>query len=123
MIHYRELPDSNIAEIIVDGPIEKADYDDVCDRLVKLIERQGSIRLLEEIRDIGHVDLSIIPADIAFAFHHLKDISHCAIVSEEHWLEWLAKVLDPLLSCKVRYFDRAGLQAARDWLERDPSES
>ncbi len=119
MIDYREVPESNVAEIVIDGPVSKQDYDEVCDRLVALIERRGSIRLLEDIREIGHIDLSIIPADIAFAFHHLKEISHCAIVSEEEWLDWLAKALDPLLSCKVRYFKRQELQAARDWLNQD----
>jgi hypothetical protein len=117
MIEYREEPNSNIAEIIINGPVSKHDYDIVCDRLVALIEQKGRIRLLEDIREIGKFDLSIIPADIRFSFHHLKDMSHCAVVGE---LEWLTKVLDPLLRCKVRYFERDGIEAARIWLRDDP---
>lgn len=120
MIDYREQPDSNIAELVIDGDVRRPDYDRVCARLEALIERHGRIRLLEDIRDIGDFDLSIIPADIGFSFHHLKDISHCAIVSRETALEWLAKVLDPLLRCKVRYFTDADIAAARAWLREDP---
>jgi hypothetical protein len=121
VINYREEPNSNIAELVVDGPISKQDYDVVRDRLLALIERHGSVRLLEDIRHIGKFDLSIIPADISFTFHHLKDISHCAVVSERAWLKWMSKALDPLVRCKVRYFERDDIAAARAWLREDPN--
>ncbi len=119
MIDYREEPQTNIAEITIDGPISRQAYDDVCAQLVALIERKGRVRLLEHIRDIGKFDLSIIPADIAFSFHHIKDISHCAIVSDAAGLDWLAKVLDPLFTCKVRYFEEEDLDMARHWVRTD----
>ena len=37
MIDYREEPQTNIAEITIDGPISRQAYDDVCAQLVTLI--------------------------------------------------------------------------------------
>ena len=120
MITYSEIPDSNIAELVVDGFVSQEDFDEISGRMTALIERHGRIRLLEEIKALGGFDLSIIPDDVRFAFHHLKDISHCAVVGERVWLEWLTRVLDPLLSCEVRYFERAEIEAARAWLRDAP---
>ncbi len=116
MIEYRDDPGSGIAEIVVDGPISRADYDDVSARLAALIERCGRIRILEDIRRIGRFDPSIIPVDLRFTFRHLKDFSHCAIVGERKWLDWLARSLDRLVKCEVRYFDRTDIEDARRWL-------
>ena len=118
MIDYREDAATGIAEIVVDGPISRADFDDVSARLAALIERCGRIRLLEDIRRIGRFDPSIIPADLRFTFRHMKDFSHCAIVGERKWLEWLARAFDPLVRCEIRYFDRADIEEARRWLRR-----
>ncbi len=119
MIEYRDDPETGIAEIVVDGRIDRADYDEVCARLAALIERRGRIRVLEDIRRIGRSDLSIIPADMRFTFRHMKDFSHCAIVGERKWLEWLARAVDRLTRCRVRYFDRTDIEEARSWLRRE----
>jgi hypothetical protein len=33
----------------------------------------------------------------------------------------MSKALDPLLRCKVRYFERDDIAAARAWLREDPN--
>ena len=119
MIDYRDDPETGIAEIIVDGPITRADFDDVSARLAALIERCGRVRILEDIRRIGRIEPSVIPADVSFSFRHMKDFSHCAIVGERKWLDWLARAIDPLVSCEIRYFDRADIEEARGWLRSE----
>ena len=116
MIDYRDDPETGIAEIVVDGPITRADFDDVSARLAALIERCGRVRILEDIRRIGQIEPSVIPADVSFSFRHMKDFSHCAVVGERKWLEWLARAIDPLVNCEIRYFDRADIEEARAWL-------
>ncbi len=119
MIDYRDDAEAGIAEIVIDGPISRADFDDVSARLAALIERCGRIRLLEDIRRIGRIDPSVIPADVRFSFRHMKDFSHCAIVGERKWLEWLARAINPLVRCEIRYFDHADIEDARRWLRRE----
>ena len=119
MIDYRDDPETGIAEIIVDGPISRADFDDVSARLAALIERCGRVRILEDIRRIGRIEPSVIPADVSFSFRHMKDFSHCAIVGERKWLDWLARAIDPPVSCEIRYFDRADIEEARGWLRSE----
>ncbi len=119
MIDYRDDPEAGIAEIVVDGPISRADFDDVSARLTALIAHCGRVRILEDIRRIGMIDPSVIPADVSFSFRHMKDFSHCAIVGERKWIEWLARAIDPLVSCEIRYFDRTHIEEARRWLRRE----
>ena len=119
MIEYRDDAETGIAEIVVDGPISRADFDDVCARLVALIERCERIRILEDFRRLGRFDPSIIPADLSFTFRHMKDFSHCAVVGDRNWLKWLCRATNPLVSYEVRYFDRADIEEARRWLRRE----
>ena len=119
MIGYSEDPETGIAEIVIDGRITRADFDDVSARLTALIERRGRVRLLEDIRRIGWFDPSIIPRDLRFTFRHMKDFSHCAIVGERHWLRWLTRTIDAFTRCEIRYFDRDRIEDARLWLRRD----
>ncbi len=116
MIDYRDDAEAGIAEIVIDGAISRAEFDDVSARLAALIERCGRVRLLEDIRRNGRFDPSIIPADLRFSFRHMKDFSHCAIVGERKWLDWLTRAIDPLVRCEIRYFDRADIEEARRWL-------
>ena len=118
MIEYRDDAETGIAEIVVDGPISRAEFDDVSARLAALIERCGRIRLLEDIRRIGRFDPSTIPADLRFTFRHMKDFSHCAIVGDREWLKLLARATNRLVRCEIRYFDRADIEEARRWLRR-----
>ncbi len=120
MIGYSEDPETGIAEIVIDGRITRAEFDDVSAHLTALIERRGRIRLLEDIRRLGWFDPSIIPHDLRFTIRHMKDFSHCAVVGEHRWIRWLVRAFDPLTRCEIRYFDRAEIEGARHWLRHEP---
>lgn len=119
MIQYREVEGTNIAEITVQGKVSRAEFDEVAANLERVIERHGSVRLLEDIRDFRGIDASAFWDDLKFSLRHLNDVSRAAIVAEERWVEWLVGTVRPFLKAELRTFTHAEVEAARSWLRQD----
>jgi SpoIIAA-like len=120
MLEYREIPDTNIVEFVIDGTISAAEFDDVLARFEASIARHGKIRVLEHVRSLGGVPPSKWWEDVKFGFKHMRDINRAAVVAEEKWIEIFANLVNPFLAAEVRYFKSAQIDKARAWL-REPS--
>ncbi len=55
MLTAREIPDTNIFEISVDGSITRTEFDAAMARLERMIAQHGSIRLIEIIHGLGGI--------------------------------------------------------------------
>lgn len=119
MIEYREDAASNLVEIVVDGHVSKAEFDDIAARLEAAIARHGKLRVLEEVRSFGGMAPSAFWADLKFAMRHLGDFSRCAVISDQRWIELLATGAGKLIACEIRHFPPDQLAAARAWLNED----
>jgi len=113
---YKEDPDSNIVELVIDGKVTKAEFDDIAAKMEAKIKKHGKIRLLKDIRHYGFIEFSALWDDIKFGFGHLKDIEKAAAVGDQKWLAFATKMTSPLLKCEVRHFDREHIEDARRWL-------
>lgn len=116
MIEFREEPGSNAVELVIDGRISKSEFDDIATKLEAAIARHGKVRLLEEVRSFGGVEPAMFWDDLRFSLRHLNDFSRCAIVAERSWMEWMAKILAPMLPGEVRHFPPERVDEARAWL-------
>jgi hypothetical protein len=116
MLTYREVPDTNVVEIEIDGAISTAEFDDLLVRLEAAIARHGHIRVLEIVRSLGGVPASRWWQDVKFGARHFKHISHAGIVADARWLEILTNIANPFFSADVRYFNGADIEKARAWL-------
>lgn len=119
MIEYRDDPDTDIIEVVVDGKISRADFDQIAEKLEAAIKRHGKVRLLEDIRGFSGIAPSALWEDIRFSLRHLSDFSRVAVVADKTWMEWLAKAVNPLVRGEVRHFERARIEEARRWLRED----
>lgn len=119
MIEYRDDPGSDLVEIVVDGHVSKAEFDDVAARLEAAIARHGKLRVLEEVRSFGGIEPSAFWADLKFGLRHLNHFSRCAVISDKRWIEILATGAGKLIACEVRHFPPDQIKAARDWLRGD----
>src|SRR5262249_30844729 len=118
MFRYREVPDSSIIELTLDGSVSAAEFDEVMSQLERAIQRHGKIQVLEEIRGFAMIPPSKWWDDLSFAWRHLQDISHFALVTDEKWIEVVTKMFKPLIRGEVRYFHSGDIDAARAWLQR-----
>ncbi|MDK2971613.1 MAG: hypothetical protein PWP23_1368 [Candidatus Sumerlaeota bacterium] len=116
MITYNEIPGTNIAEIMVGGKVTKENFDALVPKLEKLIQEHGSVRLLEEIRDFGGFDLSILWDDMKFAFGHMKDFERVAVVTDKRWIKNWAKLSAVFIKAEVELFELNRIEDARAWL-------
>jgi hypothetical protein len=41
------------------------------------------------------------------------------VVAEQRWIEWLAKAMDPIVSCEIHHFPPELIEQARPWLHED----
>lgn len=69
-----------MVELIVDGRINRADFEEVAAKLEKQIEQHGRVHLLEEIRNFKSIEPSVFLSDIKYALRHLNPVSRCAVV-------------------------------------------
>lgn len=116
MLDYRENPLTGVVEIVIDGPISREDFRRVAENLEDAMRRHGKLRVLEELRAFGGMDLATWADDIRFGFKHLNDFSRAAVVTDKAWVQPLAKLAGALSPAEVRVFPLDDKQAARAWL-------
>lgn len=117
---YREYPEHKIAELVIDGKVTHEDFNNITIQLEGFIEKQGHIKLLEEIRTLKGFDASMVWEGIKFDIKnlkHIRHISHCAVVSDIGWLSPISKAAGAFISCKIRTFTLDQIDEARAWLQ------
>jgi len=119
VLEYREDASSNLVEIVVDGRVSKAEFDDVATRLEAAIARHGKLRVLEVVKSFGGIEPAAFWADLKFGLRHLNDFSRCAVVSDRRWIETFAKGVDKVIACEIRHFPPDEIAAARAWLHEE----
>lgn len=117
MMTIEQYDTRNIAELTIDGPIDKESMNTVIEMLDGMIHEFGKIRLIEVVRGIGKVEPGALWADLKWEPRHLNSFSHVAIVADERWVEWMIKPLDMLIPAKLKLFHLDELDEARAWIE------
>ncbi len=116
MIAYKNNPNNNIVEIIIEGKITEADFAQVVSQLKADIAKHGKLRVLEEIRHFEGIDPLALWQDLRFGFTHLNDFTDAALVADASWIRTLTDIFDRVLSVKVKTFEPSQIEAARNWL-------
>lgn len=98
------------------GKLHDADYKTFVPLVDAEIARDGKVRILAQFHDFHGWDLHALWDDIKFSTTHCTKIERIALVGEKAWEQWMAKVCKPFTMAKIRYFDAAGLDAAKAWL-------
>ncbi|NJM99242.1 MAG: STAS/SEC14 domain-containing protein [Phormidesmis sp. RL_2_1] len=116
MIEYKNNSHDNVVEIAVEGKLTEADFERAISQMTADIEKHGKLRLLEEIRSFEGMDLMALWKDAQFGLKHVNDFSHVAVVADAEWMRTIAAAAGNVLSAEVKAFDRASIDAARNWL-------
>jgi hypothetical protein len=121
MLEYREIPDTNIVELTIDGEVSESDFDDTVARLQAAIRRHGTVKILEHVRSFGGMPLKKFWHDIKFGFRNMKHFTHAAVVGDKKWVALFTKLTRPFVSGEVRHFGEADIEQAREWLRVSPA--
>jgi len=115
-VTLKETNDGKVLEVQLTGKLAKEDYEYFVPAVERLVKAHGKIRMLVEMHDFHGWTAGAIWQDVKFDAKHFSDIERLAIVGETKWQHGMAVFCKPFTSAKVRYFDRPGIELAREWL-------
>lgn len=116
-MQYKEDPEHKLIELVVDGKVTRQEFGNITKKMEAFITKHDRIKVLEDVRKFTGLDPSVIWEGIKFDFYHLKDVSHCAVVSDMGWVGPFARAAGVFISCEIRTFHRDKIEDAREWLK------
>lgn len=116
-VELKEMAAGKVLDIYVSGKLAKDDYKHLVPEVERLIEQHGKIRVLLEMKDFHGWDAGGLWEDIKFDLKHFSDVERVAMVGEKKWQKGMSQFCRPFTTAKVRYFDQAALDEAREWAE------
>jgi SpoIIAA-like len=106
--------EDNLGIVAVFGEFELADYKRFEEEVSRLLQSQGRINLLVDLRDMVDYTVDVALEDIRFTRAHAHERGRIAILSERETVRWIALLSQLFLDANVQVFgDEA---TARDWL-------
>lgn len=98
------------------GKLHDEDYQVFVPLVDEAIAKSGKVRIVAQFHDFQGWDLHALWDDIKFSTTHCTKIERIALVGDKAWQKWMAQVCKPFTMAKVRYFDAAESDAAKEWL-------
>lgn len=117
MLTHKVDEEAGIIEIVVDGKVERPEYDAIVSAIDAMLERRGTVKVLEILKTIGWVEPSIWWKDTVWGLAHLRDFGRCAVVTDKGWVGPFAKAMGALMPSEVRVFQPGREDEARAWLK------
>ncbi len=119
MVNILSEPAPDTLAIQVTGKLNKKDYNIILPVLESKIGEFGKINLLVEVDDMKGMSSGAVWEEVRFDAEHINDFKRVAVVGDEHWLEWTSKFADPFTPAQIRYFNKANMKEATDWVLSD----
>jgi|SRR6516164_2338414 hypothetical protein len=116
-VTLNETSQGTILEVHVMGKLSHDDYEQFVPAFERRLAEHGKIRVLFEMVDFHGWQASALWDDVKFDLKHFSDIDRLAMVGDKTWEQGMSKFCRPFTTAKVRYFDRAEMSAARQWLQ------
>ena len=112
-----------VVELLIDDrPAGRSREDDLDNadwtvgRLLRVLDRRGSVRVLQEVRGAVSFDAAAQSGMKQLAARHGQRIGRLALVGEPAALRRRASILEPLIGGEVRCFSPTDRLAAQRWL-------
>ncbi len=117
MIETLNAPSDKILAFKLSGKLHDADYKTFVPAVDAAIAKDGKVRILAQFHDFHGWDAHALWDDIKFSTTHCTKIEKIALVGEEEWEVWMAKVCKPFTMATIKYFDAGEMGAAWAWLQ------
>jgi len=103
-------------EVIVQGKLEKHDYQDFIPGVEKRIKTHGKISLLLNVSNFHGWSLGALWEDLKFDARHYNDVERLAMVSRNSDKKWMVTISRPFTAAEVRFFPEDAHETARKWV-------
>lgn len=122
MLDYKEYPETKTVEFLIGDKISSEEFDQVMTRFKMALENWDEIKVLELVTDVKGIEPSVLWKDIKFGVNEFGEINKkvvkCAVVADERWVEYLAKVANPFMKADIKFYDAEKESEAREWLKQ-----
>jgi len=117
---FELLPESTETSIgfKISGKVIAEDYDTLLPELDRAIAAHGTINLLVLMEDFeGWEGIDAAKADFQFGKHQYRKVEKAAFVSDNKWMEWTVKIMDPFTRrTEEKSFEPNQIDEAWAWL-------
>jgi hypothetical protein len=119
MIHLELLRERDILVITPDGPLEKADFEQLAREIDPLIASRGKLAGVMVCAKSfpGWRSLDAFVSHLKFIADHHRHIERIAVVTDSELLKIMPRIANLLVQPKVRHFDLEEKDRALAWLE------
>ncbi|WP_291995080.1 STAS/SEC14 domain-containing protein [Candidatus Accumulibacter sp. ACC003] len=101
-------------EVTVYAEFTLADYQEFENAVNYVIQFEGQVDLLFDLREMADFTLDVAWEDIVFSRAHADNFSRIAVLTESQWVAWSAWLSQIFVNAEVRIFDDE--LDARSWL-------
>lgn len=102
--------------VSVSGKLTRFDYEMFVPEIEMEIARFGKVRTLFDLVGFHGWTMGALFEDTKFAVKHYGEIDRIAFVGDKRWEQGIAVFCKPFTRAKIRYFDIADFELAREWL-------
>ena len=103
-------------EVIVEGRLDKSDYETFIPEVEKRIQEHGKVGLLLNVSAFRGWSPGPLWEDLKFDMKHYRDISRLALVADNSNKQWLAAMAKPFTAAEVKFFPIVAHETAREWV-------
>lgn len=115
-IQVKEENGGKIVVIELTGRLVKADYGSFAAEFEQLLQRNGKLRVLVDMKNFHGWDVRGVWEEIKFDVKHRADLERLAMVGDSAWEHGMAALCRPFTKASIRYFDQTEAASARKWL-------
>jgi hypothetical protein len=107
MIHFELLRDRNVVVITPDGPLEKADFEQLAKEVDPFIASKGKLAgLMIHTKSFpGWRNFGAFVSHIKFVVDHHRQIERIAVVTSSGFLKIMPRIADHFVQPKIKHFD------------------
>jgi hypothetical protein len=116
-IRVNEKSGGKVLEVEISGKLTHDDYQHFVPKFEQMVKQHGKIRVLFEMIDFHGWECAALWDDVKFDLKHFSDIERLAMAGDRKWEKGMSVFCRPFTTAQIRYFDRAAIDEARQWLE------
>ncbi len=119
MLMKLEQSDTTILGFMASGRLTDNDYKNFLIPQVKsAIEESGRIRLLFQMEGFRGWDIQAAWDDLIFGLEINRKVEKIAIVGDQKWEQWVARLVNAFTQGEAQYFDVGQAEEAWAWIRQ-----
>ena len=119
---HRMNMEGKLVTVTLGGEVRSEDYKEMVPELEAHISTFGPLRLLLVIEHMEGFDPGALLRDLRFDAKHLNDFERIAVVGDERWQEWGARLGGGFTKAEVKFFEPTRTSEARQWVQNEGAE-